>query len=81
MPDGQNPKRNEADNHSFRHGREVFGGSPINVTSGVFDKPEEVLEASFLVGSVDTLFAESVLFELPVVLFSDGSEMIRGCYL
>jgi hypothetical protein len=72
FPDGQYPQGNEADNHSLGHGGEVLDSPPVNVPSRIFDKPEQVLEASLLVSPVDTLLSESVLFEFPVILFSDG---------
>jgi hypothetical protein len=74
LPNGETPEQNETGNHSFGHGREVSDSSPVSVAGGILDELKKVFNASSLVGSVDTLFAESVFFEFPIVLFSDGSK-------
>lgn len=78
LPNGETPEQNETGNHSFRHGREVSDSSPVSVAGGILDEFKKVFDASSLVGSVDTLFAESVFFEFPIVLFSDGSKWMSN---
>ena len=48
-------------------------GFPGDVAERVFDKPEEVFKSSLFVGFFDRFFAQSVLFEFPVILFSHRS--------
>lgn len=81
LPNSENPKRNETDSHGLWHGGEVSDCLPVNVTGWVLNESEKVLEPSLLVGSVDTLLAESVFFEFPIVLFSDWSDVIKNEYL
>ena len=81
MPNGENPQSNETHNHGLGHGGEVSDSLPVNVTGRILDESEKVFEPSLLVGSVDTLSAKSVFFEFPIVLFSDGSEMVKEGYL
>lgn len=71
MPDAQNPESNEANNHSFWHGWEVSDSSPVEVSVRVFNESEQVFEASLFIGFVDTLSAESVFFEFPIILLSN----------
>ena len=73
MPDTQNPESNKADDHSFWHGWEVSDSSPVEVSVRVFNESEQVFEASLFIGFVNTLSAESVLFEFPIILFSNRS--------
>ena len=51
---------------------------PPDVSDGVLDKPEEILESSLLVSLVDALLAQSELLQLPVILFSHGSSYREG---
>ena len=73
LQNGQTPHKNETGYHGFGHGGEVSDCSPIEISSRIFNKSEQVFESSSLVSFVDTFSAESVLLEFPIVLFTDGS--------
>lgn len=44
---------------------------PKVVSDWVFNKPEQILDSSSFVASVNSFFAQSEFFQLPFVLFSD----------
>ena len=71
------PCDEEAGNNQFGSHAHVSIAFPGDISDGVLDEPESVLEESFFVSSVDSFFAESVLFEVPVILSSDGSMVMR----
>ena len=74
VENSEEPDYNETGDHRLRHSGEVLDKSPIGIARRIFDESEEVFEASLFVGSVDALLAESVFFELPIVLLSDRSK-------
>ena len=73
------PVHDSTKGDQFGEGVEPPVGFPGDVTERVLDQPEEVFKSSFFVGLVDGFFAQSVLFEFPVILFSHGSS-INGFY-
>lgn len=70
----KNPDQNKTGDHCLWHGREVLNKSPISITGRIFYESEKIFESSLFVGSVNSLFAEPVFFELPIILFSDRSK-------
>ena len=52
-----------------------MNGFPADIANRVFHEPKEVFEASSFISSISGFFAESELFEFPVVLTSHGPEI------
>jgi hypothetical protein len=76
--DHGSPVEHRAKSQQFGHGGEPVGGFPADVTEGILDESEEVLESSSFVALIDGLSAESVFFEFPVVLLAHRPAIVRS---
>ena len=58
----------------FRHREDPTMSLPANVSNGVLDEAEEILEATLLVSFIDALLAQSELLQLPIILLAHRPE-------
>jgi len=76
VKDNSSPIEKTSVDQEFRWGTKPSVRLPADVAQRILHKPEEIFEPSSFVAFVNGFFAESVFFQLPVVLLSHGPVII-----